>query len=140
MDVDRFVVNIKKKDAKTIVNKIKIICEEKNYDINIILYEYFEFFKNSKTKKETEEILNDIANNYGTLKNKLNIKEYNLLEYKIKKEISPINIEEGETKCPKCHEKKVLHSKAQTRSMDEPETMFYTCINAKCRFKWKRNG
>lgn len=40
--------------------------------------------------------------------------------------------------CGKCGGKGAYYYLRQTRKADEPTTAFYTCINAKCRNKWKR--
>lgn len=38
-------------------------------------------------------------------------------------------------KCPKCAHEKALYFELQTRSADEPMTIFYKCT--KCHFDWK---
>jgi DNA-directed RNA polymerase subunit M/transcription elongation factor TFIIS len=38
--------------------------------------------------------------------------------------------------CPKCKEQKVTMVTKQTRSADEPMTIFYTCFNARCNYQW----
>jgi transcription elongation factor S-II len=40
-------------------------------------------------------------------------------------------------KCGKCKQNKTVYYKLQTRSADEPETTFITCVN--CNHKWKIN-
>ncbi|KAL6120715.1 hypothetical protein NUSPORA_02508 [Nucleospora cyclopteri] len=40
-----------------------------------------------------------------------------------------------EIKCPKCEHNKALFKEIQTRSADEPTTIFYRC--AKCEHNWK---
>ena len=40
-------------------------------------------------------------------------------------------------KCGKCKQNKTVYYKLQTRSADEPETTFITCVN--CNHKWKMN-
>lgn len=40
-----------------------------------------------------------------------------------------------EAKCPKCAHGEALFLEVQTRSADEPMTIFYQCT--KCRFDWK---
>lgn len=52
------------------------------------------------------------------------------------------NTKEQETtdqfKCAKCNQNKTTYFLRQTRSIDEPETVFITCIN--CGNKWRQNG
>jgi DNA-directed RNA polymerase subunit M/transcription elongation factor TFIIS len=36
--------------------------------------------------------------------------------------------------CPKCHFDKAQYIEMQTRSADEPMTIFYTCVN--CNNTW----
>lgn len=40
-----------------------------------------------------------------------------------------------EAKCPKCSHNQAMFLELQTRSADEPSTIFYQCV--KCRFDWK---
>ncbi len=49
----------------------------------------------------------------------------------------PPNIEDGIYECPKCKGKKSKKYSRQTRSADEPETYFLTCIF--CFHKWRIN-
>lgn len=44
-------------------------------------------------------------------------------------------IEEGEVKCGRCGSRKVARVELQTRSSDESATIFYRCVNCKCRWK-----
>lgn len=37
--------------------------------------------------------------------------------------------------CPKCHKRKTTFYEMQTRSADEPMTVFITCIN--CKHRWR---
>jgi DNA-directed RNA polymerase subunit M/transcription elongation factor TFIIS len=37
--------------------------------------------------------------------------------------------------CPKCDHNEIAYDMIQTRSADEPATIFYTCT--KCNHKWK---
>jgi Transcription factor S-II (TFIIS) len=37
--------------------------------------------------------------------------------------------------CPKCDHQKAYFVQLQTRSADEPMTIFYCCVS--CSFKWK---
>ena len=40
------------------------------------------------------------------------------------------------TKCPKCRGTDVEYTAVQTRSADEPMTIFYHCVNPLCRARW----
>ncbi|CAO2826744.1 uncharacterized protein LOC130800357 [Amaranthus tricolor] len=44
-----------------------------------------------------------------------------------------------EAPCPKCHHGKASFYQMQTRSADEPMTIFYTCLNESCGHKWKED-
>lgn len=39
--------------------------------------------------------------------------------------------------CPKCNHDKAAYTEFQTRSADEPATIFYLCLNEKCRHQWR---
>ena len=43
--------------------------------------------------------------------------------------------EEGAYKCSECHSKNTIQQEMQTRSADEPMTIFITCQN--CGKRWK---
>ena len=106
---------------------------------------------------EENEITNDIImrqdnNNQQDVKNSvdfqligrnnlLNVVQKTTHTLRIKKEITPVKIEEGEIWCPKCGGKRVLRTQAQTRSGDEAMTAFFRCANPEkhCRHKWKVN-
>lgn len=45
-------------------------------------------------------------------------------------------IAESGVPCPKCKEKKVVMYPIQTRSADEPATIFYKCFNPRCENEW----
>lgn len=46
-----------------------------------------------------------------------------------------INADLTDEKCPKCEHPKAYFMQQQTRSADEPMTIFYRCQN--CTFRWK---
>ena len=48
-----------------------------------------------------------------------------------------VDVEEGVLECPKCGNNKVLSYQIQTRSADEPMTIFARCINKTCLHRWK---
>ncbi|XP_044756423.1 DNA-directed RNA polymerase III subunit RPC10 [Coccinella septempunctata] len=39
--------------------------------------------------------------------------------------------------CPKCNHPKAYYHQMQTRSADEPMTIFYRCCDPKCNYSWK---
>lgn len=41
-------------------------------------------------------------------------------------------------KCGKCNDNKTSYYLRQTRSADEPETVFITCVS--CGYEWRQNG
>lgn len=41
--------------------------------------------------------------------------------------------------CSKCHQKKVVMDAKQTRSADEPMTVFYKCYAPNCGYQWRSN-
>ncbi|KAK6041477.1 transcription factor S-II [Cooperia oncophora] len=40
-------------------------------------------------------------------------------------------------RCPKCSNDRAYFMQIQTRSADEPMTIFYRCANADCGHRWK---
>lgn len=42
-----------------------------------------------------------------------------------------------EFKCPRCKTRKCTYTEVQTRSADEPMTIFVTCVNAGCKHQWR---
>ncbi|EYB98123.1 hypothetical protein Y032_0134g1867 [Ancylostoma ceylanicum] len=40
-------------------------------------------------------------------------------------------------RCPKCSHERAYFMQIQTRSADEPMTIFYRCANADCCHRWK---
>lgn len=50
--------------------------------------------------------------------------------------VCPYHISEGVLKCGKCGCKKIFSFSKQTRSMDEPMTVFALCSNKECNNKW----
>lgn len=41
-------------------------------------------------------------------------------------------------KCGKCLQSKCSYTEVQTRSMDESATLFISCLNPKCKNRWKQ--
>ncbi|XP_028779842.1 DNA-directed RNA polymerase III subunit RPC10 [Neltuma alba] len=75
------------------------------------------------------------------MENKVKIKRKQRL---VRKEIEPVisqddmkNAPTAEVPCPKCNHDKAAYTEFQTRSADEPATIFYMCLNGKCRNQWR---
>jgi len=45
--------------------------------------------------------------------------------------------EDGIFTCPKCKGNRTHHYSRQVRSADEPATVFITCANKNCQYRWK---
>ncbi|XP_004494865.1 uncharacterized protein [Cicer arietinum] len=61
----------------------------------------------------------------------------------VKKGIDPIishdamkNAPTAEVPCPNCRHDTAAYMEIQTRSADEPATIFYACLNEKCKHRW----
>lgn len=59
------------------------------------------------------------------------------LELKESESISKLNITTDVT-CRRCNKNEVFMMSIQTRSADEPETLFFHCMN--CNNKWRKAG
>lgn len=80
---------------------------------------------------------NDIVNDLKNRKSYWDLSNYKIYQDKRHLEDAllekPPEITEGETSCPKCHQKKVLVVEMQTRSADEGYTYYIKCFNPTCR-------
>ncbi|CAJ0946470.1 unnamed protein product, partial [Mesorhabditis belari] len=47
------------------------------------------------------------------------------------------NAQSTEERCPKCSHERAYFMQLQTRSADEPMTIFYRCANHQCKHRWK---
>lgn len=47
------------------------------------------------------------------------------------------NAQVTEERCPKCSHNRAYFMQLQTRSADEPMTIFYRCANVDCTHRWK---
>ncbi|CAD5234759.1 unnamed protein product [Bursaphelenchus xylophilus] len=47
------------------------------------------------------------------------------------------NAEVTEERCPRCSKTRAYFMQIQTRSADEPSTVFYRCANPDCAHRWK---
>lgn len=103
----------------------------------IIAYEKVGQLLVCKNRREREKILEDIKSNiYG-----FDTKPYS--EYKNKRKLLTSSmaqgprVEKGEFPCrnPKCRSKECFFYTFQTRSIDEPATIFVTCSKCKTRYR-----
>jgi DNA-directed RNA polymerase I subunit RPA12 len=46
----------------------------------------------------------------------------------------------ADEECPVCKHPKLSYRTAQTRGLDEGQTVFYTCMNPKCKHKFALNS
>ncbi|CAG8510384.1 3777_t:CDS:2 [Ambispora leptoticha] len=46
------------------------------------------------------------------------------------------NVDSTEATCPKCEHKRAYYMQIQTRSADEPMTIYYRCCNPDCHHQW----
>lgn len=62
-----------------------------------------------------------------------------------KKKAAPIAVGEKnvgpttDAPCPKCCHGKAAYHQMQTRSADEPMTIFYKCLNESCGHQWRED-
>ncbi|KAG5009795.1 hypothetical protein AAZX31_07G124300 [Glycine max] len=75
------------------------------------------------------------------IENRVEIKRKQRL---VSKEIEPIfseddmtNAASTEATCPFCGHGKAAFKEFQTRSADEPATLFYKCLNNECKKQWR---
>ncbi|XP_078481434.1 polymerase (RNA) III (DNA directed) polypeptide K [Ciona intestinalis] len=47
------------------------------------------------------------------------------------------NVDSTEEKCPKCEHDRAYFMQIQTRSADEPMTIFYKCCSPTCGHQWR---
>ncbi|KAL0209274.1 hypothetical protein RCL1_003532 [Eukaryota sp. TZLM3-RCL] len=47
------------------------------------------------------------------------------------------NVDQTEVLCPKCSHNKAFFMQIQTRSADEPMSIFYKCADFSCQFQWR---
>ena len=47
------------------------------------------------------------------------------------------NVDATDVVCPKCENNRAYFMQIQTRSADEPMTIFYKCTNSDCGYRWK---
>ncbi|KAL0226714.1 hypothetical protein P9112_014038 [Eukaryota sp. TZLM1-RC] len=47
------------------------------------------------------------------------------------------NVDQTEAHCPSCSNTTAFFMQIQTRSADEPSSIFYKCTNFECQFQWR---
>jgi DNA-directed RNA polymerase III subunit RPC11 len=47
------------------------------------------------------------------------------------------NVDKQPIDCPKCDNEEAYYKMVQTRSADEPSTIFYRCTSNRCQYEWK---
>ncbi|XP_014217621.1 DNA-directed RNA polymerase III subunit RPC10 [Copidosoma floridanum] len=47
------------------------------------------------------------------------------------------NVDSTKERCPKCSHDRAYFMQIQTRSADEPMTIFYRCCNSLCNHQWR---
>ncbi|GMH17221.1 hypothetical protein Nepgr_019062 [Nepenthes gracilis] len=63
----------------------------------------------------------------------------------VKKAVEPIALGEKnvgpttDATCPRCHHNKAAYQQMQTRSADEPMSIFYKCLNGACGHQWRED-
>lgn len=101
-------------------------------------------------KEYIYQVIGDICSKKFTMKiiaqnikdNKLNFDHHSFDDIRSKQKeqddylVCPFDVQEGVMQCNKCDSKKVISYSKQTRGGDESTTVFCTCVNPKCGFKW----
>ena len=129
------------------------IAEKLNEEIGNILWGEWKVYLKTIDKNEWFELLGDLKEKFKTeeerkehLKELLDGKDsFRLLYLSERKHnedelvelLRPSKIEKGVHKCRSCGSEKTISYSRQTRSMDEPATVFVSCANPKCGKKWK---
>jgi DNA-directed RNA polymerase subunit M/transcription elongation factor TFIIS len=109
---------------------------DKNYNnSNYVLYEVIQELSNNVSP---QEIINKLKNNKILWNNPIYDNIKNQIEEVNEFIINPFVIEEGAIQCFKCKSKRVFSFAKQTRSADEPTSVFSEC--AECKHKWKYSG
>lgn len=88
----------------------------------LTIMDHLSFIRGTELEKEYVNSTNSIMEQNNSLKND------NIYDSCI--------IKTGLTKCHKCRLTNVMHREQQTRSADEPMTIFYECLTKNCGKKW----
>jgi DNA-directed RNA polymerase subunit M/transcription elongation factor TFIIS len=107
-------------------------------DQRIKIYEILCMIKNPNNSLSLEEKLNEIIplikNNQLLWLNPIFLEEKCKLEEENDFIICPYELSDGVLTCRKCQSQKIFSFLKQTRSMDEPTTIFALCSN--CKNRW----
>lgn len=107
-------------------------------DQRIKIYEILCMIKNPNSSLSLEEKLNQIVplikNNQLLWLNPIFLDEKCKLEEENDFIICPYELSDGVLTCKKCQSQKIFSFSKQTRSMDEPTTIFALCSN--CKNRW----
>jgi DNA-directed RNA polymerase subunit M/transcription elongation factor TFIIS len=91
-------------------------------------------------KRPLNKILTDLRHD-RMLKNH---RRYDEINKKIQEHdeflVNPFEVVEGISQCGKCGGKRAYSYTKQCRSADEPSSVFYQCVNSKCKNKWVYSG
>lgn len=119
------------KQSKQFESLISKKCKELDQTYEEFAYEKIgELMVEDDKKKQTQIISDGCGWNSVTYKH---IRDKQLIENE--RELNPPEVQEGVYTCRKCKSKKTLSYGIQTRSADEPMTMFIKCVD--CGQRWK---
>lgn len=119
-------------------NKLENIIFKYSFDVEHYIH-LSKFILGFINEKSCKEIAIDIINNKTHFNNSFFDNERDTLLKEILKIKTPIEIVEGIFQCPKCGSKKTNHYSVQLRRSDEPPTIFISCMEKTCKFKWRKN-
>jgi DNA-directed RNA polymerase subunit M/transcription elongation factor TFIIS len=119
-------------------NKLENIIYKYSFDVEHYIH-LSKFIIGFIQEKSCKEIALDIINNKTHFNNSYFDAERDTLLKEILKIKTPIEIVEGIFQCPKCSSKKTNHYSVQLRRSDEPPTIFISCMEKTCKFKWRKN-
>lgn len=106
-------------------------------DQTLKLYEILCMLNNpNANENKLEEVIQFVKNNTLLWSNPVFDKERKKIEEENDFNVCPYEISEGVLQCKKCGCKKIFSFTKQTRSMDEPTTVFAMCSNKECNNKW----
>ncbi len=135
--VEFVTINSKRNNITLNGNEYKRLLIEKTREVCKIIKD------NKGIKMKLEKVPHSYFTDFDKQRWKQYKKEVELLYRENMSELEKANMDvslEDKTsniECPKCKQKTVSYTQVQTRSADESMTVFYSCVNDKCLFKWK---